>query len=243
MMPPVNGNTALFLDIDGTLLDLARTPDRVKVPHDLLKALERLSRRIVRRASPLSAAVRWKASTSCFRPSSPPRSAPMAAKSAAWMAGDAHARVAGFGARGFHRPGREYSGPAAGRQEMRPGAALPAGAGSPPGPDLGDGKTRQAVRSREDPHSARQVGDRGQARWAWTRVPRWRRWPGRSRLPGAPSCLAATMPPIWMSFASCPIWAGAAFRWAGIFPAPNMSLKSPRAVRQWLTRTAEAGVR
>ena len=43
MMPPVNGNTALFLDIDGTLLDLARTPDRVKVPHDLLRALEKLS--------------------------------------------------------------------------------------------------------------------------------------------------------------------------------------------------------
>jgi trehalose 6-phosphate phosphatase len=43
MMPPVNGNTALFLDIDGTLLDMARTPDRVKVPQDLLKALEQLS--------------------------------------------------------------------------------------------------------------------------------------------------------------------------------------------------------
>jgi trehalose 6-phosphate phosphatase len=43
MMPPVSGNTALFLDIDGTLLDMARTPDRVKVPQDLLKALERLS--------------------------------------------------------------------------------------------------------------------------------------------------------------------------------------------------------
>lgn len=46
MMPPVSGNTALFLDIDGTLLDLARTPDRVKVPNDLRHALERLTREL-----------------------------------------------------------------------------------------------------------------------------------------------------------------------------------------------------
>jgi trehalose 6-phosphate phosphatase len=46
MMPAVTGNTALFLDIDGTLLDLARTPDRVKVPHDLLRALEKLTHRL-----------------------------------------------------------------------------------------------------------------------------------------------------------------------------------------------------
>ncbi|HKQ44884.1 MAG TPA: trehalose-phosphatase [Rhizomicrobium sp.] len=46
MMPPVSGSTALFLDIDGTLLDLARTPDRVKVPHDLSRALERLTHRL-----------------------------------------------------------------------------------------------------------------------------------------------------------------------------------------------------
>ena len=46
MMPPVSGNTALFLDIDGTLLDLARTPDRVKVPHDLLKVLRHLSQEL-----------------------------------------------------------------------------------------------------------------------------------------------------------------------------------------------------
>jgi trehalose 6-phosphate phosphatase len=42
-MPAVTANTALFLDIDGTLLDLARTPDHVKVPRELLRALERLT--------------------------------------------------------------------------------------------------------------------------------------------------------------------------------------------------------
>jgi trehalose 6-phosphate phosphatase len=46
MMPPVGDNTALFLDIDGTLLDLAQTPDRVKVPRDLIKALERLAQHL-----------------------------------------------------------------------------------------------------------------------------------------------------------------------------------------------------
>ncbi|HET7086262.1 MAG TPA: trehalose-phosphatase [Rhizomicrobium sp.] len=46
MMPPVSENTALFLDIDGTLLDLARTPDRVKVPRELLRALEKLTHRL-----------------------------------------------------------------------------------------------------------------------------------------------------------------------------------------------------
>jgi len=45
-MPPVGDNTALFLDIDGTLLDLAQTPDRVKVPRELLIALERLSQQL-----------------------------------------------------------------------------------------------------------------------------------------------------------------------------------------------------
>lgn len=45
MMPPVSENTALLLDIDGTLLDLARTPDAVKVPEGLVRALESLSRR------------------------------------------------------------------------------------------------------------------------------------------------------------------------------------------------------
>lgn len=42
-MPPVNANTALLLDIDGTLLDMARTPDRVRVPGELRRALETLA--------------------------------------------------------------------------------------------------------------------------------------------------------------------------------------------------------
>lgn len=46
MMPPVSDNTALLLDIDGTLLDLARTPDSVKVPRELVRALEALARRL-----------------------------------------------------------------------------------------------------------------------------------------------------------------------------------------------------
>jgi trehalose 6-phosphate phosphatase len=39
MTPPVNGQSALFLDIDGTLLDLAHRPDAVVVPQDLQRAL------------------------------------------------------------------------------------------------------------------------------------------------------------------------------------------------------------
>jgi trehalose 6-phosphate phosphatase len=44
MTPNVNGNFALFLDIDGTLLDLARTPDAVVVPGELGHALASLHR-------------------------------------------------------------------------------------------------------------------------------------------------------------------------------------------------------
>lgn len=44
MMPSVGPNTALLLDIDGTLLDLARSPEKVEVPHALVSALERLER-------------------------------------------------------------------------------------------------------------------------------------------------------------------------------------------------------
>jgi trehalose 6-phosphate phosphatase len=46
MMPAINRNTALLLDIDGTLLDIARSPERVVVPADLVRALERLAREL-----------------------------------------------------------------------------------------------------------------------------------------------------------------------------------------------------
>src|SRR3954471_21344677 len=42
-VPPVKGNSALFLDIDGTILDMARTPEAVVVPSELVAALRRLS--------------------------------------------------------------------------------------------------------------------------------------------------------------------------------------------------------
>ena len=42
MTPPVKKNSALFLDIDGTLLDMARTPEAVRVPVELQTALAQL---------------------------------------------------------------------------------------------------------------------------------------------------------------------------------------------------------
>ena len=42
MMPPIRENSALFLDIDGTLLDMARTPEAVVVPSDLRATLAHL---------------------------------------------------------------------------------------------------------------------------------------------------------------------------------------------------------
>lgn len=42
-LPAASNNWALFLDIDGTLLDLASTPDAVVVPPGLLQVLENVS--------------------------------------------------------------------------------------------------------------------------------------------------------------------------------------------------------
>ena len=43
MIPAVNRHTALLLDIDGTLLDMASSPERVVVPADLVRALGSLA--------------------------------------------------------------------------------------------------------------------------------------------------------------------------------------------------------
>ncbi|MCW5770012.1 MAG: trehalose-phosphatase [Rhodospirillaceae bacterium] len=40
--PPLDPRTALFLDVDGTLLDIAPTPDAIEVPDGLIETLQRL---------------------------------------------------------------------------------------------------------------------------------------------------------------------------------------------------------
>src|ERR1700728_4627285 len=46
ILPTLDINNALFLDIDGTLIDLAPTPDAVIVPSYLPGTLRRLSERL-----------------------------------------------------------------------------------------------------------------------------------------------------------------------------------------------------
>jgi trehalose 6-phosphate phosphatase len=46
ILPTLDANHALFLDIDGTLIDLAPTPDSVIVPPDLPSTLRRLGERL-----------------------------------------------------------------------------------------------------------------------------------------------------------------------------------------------------
>jgi trehalose 6-phosphate phosphatase len=113
MMPPVSGNTALFLDIDGTLLDLARTPDRVKVPRELLHALERLAHQL----SGALAFVSGRSLESVDELFAPFRPAAIGAHGGEIRGADglvAQAAPLRSGARDFRRPGAKHSRPVAG---------------------------------------------------------------------------------------------------------------------------------
>ena len=45
-LPAIHAGTALFLDFDGTLVDLAEQPDAVVVPHDLVALLRQLAQQL-----------------------------------------------------------------------------------------------------------------------------------------------------------------------------------------------------
>ncbi len=45
-LPPINADTALFLDFDGTLADLAATPHQVELPQDVVPLLRQLAEQL-----------------------------------------------------------------------------------------------------------------------------------------------------------------------------------------------------
>jgi trehalose 6-phosphate phosphatase len=242
MMPPVSENTALFLDIDGTLLDLARTPDRVKVPHELPRALEKLSRR-------LSGALAFVSGRSLdsidmlFAPFRP----------------------AAIGAHGGEVRG--FDGTVARRQ------ALPDSvrdifvglAGAIPGLLLEDKKCALALHYRLAPEArpvltsamekhaklfesekihilygkavieARHIGvDKGTA---VTALAKQKPFAGRAILFGGDDTTDADV------FRILPRLGGRGFSVGRHFPGADHVFESPRAVRRWLARTAETGLR
>jgi trehalose 6-phosphate phosphatase len=242
MMPPVSENTALFLDIDGTLLDLARTPDRVKVPHELPRALEKLSRQ-------LSGALAFVSGRSLdsidmlFAPFRP----------------------AAIGAHGGEVRG--FDGLVTRRQ------ALPDSvrdifvglAGAIPGLLLEDKKCALALHYRLAPEArpvltsamekhaklfeaekvdilhgkavieARHIGvDKGTAVAA---LAKQRPFAGRTILFGGDDTTDADV------FRILPRLGGRGFSVGRHFPGADHVFESPRAVRRWLVRTAEAGLR
>ncbi len=242
MMPPVSGNTALFLDIDGTLLDLARTPDRVKVPHDLLRALQRLSQEL----SGAFAFVSGRSLDSIDRLFSP-------------------FRPAAIGAHGGEIRGADGSvarEPVLPETVRRVFAAL---ARDIPGLLLEDKQCALALHYRLAPEArsvlvsamekhaglfeaekvhilhgkavieARRLGvDKGRAVAA---LARQRPFAGRVILFGGDDATDLDV------FRILPDLGGRGFSVGRRFPGADHVFQSPRAVRQWLTRTAEAGVR
>jgi len=242
MMPPVSGNTALFLDIDGTLLDLARTPDRVKVPHDLLKALQRLSQEL----SGAFAFVSGRSLDSIdglFSPFKP----------------------AAIGAHGGEIRGADGS---VARESVLPDTVRQVFAGlaqNIPGLLLEDKQCALALHYRLAPEArsvlvsamekharlfeaekvhilhgkavieARRLGvDKGKAVAA---LARQKPFAGRAILFGGDDATDLDV------FRILPDLGGRGFSVGRRFPGADHVFESPRAVRQWLTRTAEAGVR
>src|SRR3984957_13951946 len=242
MMPPVSENTALFLDIDGTLLDLARTPDRVKVPRDLLKALEQLSHAL----SGAFAFVSGRSLESVDKLFSPFKPAAIGAH------GGEIRGVDGQVARSSALPDsiREIF---AGLAENIPGLLLE------------DKKCALALHYRLAPEArpvltsamekhaklfeaakihilhgksvieARPLGvDKGTAVVA---LAKQKPFAGRAILFGGDDATDLDV------FRILPDLGGRGFSVGQHFPGAEHVFESPRAVRQWLTRTAEAGVR
>jgi trehalose 6-phosphate phosphatase len=242
MMPPVSGNTALFLDIDGTLLDLARTPDRVHVPHDLLRTLQLLSREL----SGAFAFVSGRSLESIDRLFAPFRPAAIGAH------GGEIRGVDGAVARGPAVPDSV--------REVFTGLA-----GDMPGLLLEDKRCALALHYRLAPEArpvlaaamekharlfeaekvhilhgkavieARPQGvDKGTA---VTALVKQKPFLGRTILFGGDDATDLDV------FRILPDLGGHGFSVGRSFPGAEHVFESPRAVRQWLIRTAEAGVR
>jgi trehalose 6-phosphate phosphatase len=242
MMPPVSGNTALFLDIDGTLLDMARTPDRVKVPQDLLRALQRLSGEL----SGAFAFVSGRSLESIDKLFSPFRPAAIGAH------GGEIRGVDGMVARTSALPDSV--------REIFTGLAR-----NIPGLLLEDKKCALALHYRLAPEArpvltsamekhaklfeaakihilhgksvieARPLGvDKGTAVVA---LAKQKPFAGRAILFGGDDATDLDV------FRILPDLGGRGFSVGQHFPGAEHVFETPRAVRQWLTRTAEAGVR
>ena len=245
MMPPVSGNTALFLDIDGTLLDLARTPDRGEGAARPAQALEQLARRLSGALSLLSAAVRWTASTGCLRRFSRPPSAPMAARCAAWTAGRrAASRCRIRCAQVFAGLGEETF-PALLLEDKKCALALHYRLAPEARPVLTSAMEKHArLFEAEKVHilhgksviEARPAG-RGQGRGGA------RRWSSRNRFAGRAILFGGDDATDLDVFRILPELGGRGFSVGRQFPGAEHVFELPRAVRQWLTRTAETGVR
>ena len=242
MMPSVSGNTALFLDIDGTLLDLARTPDRVKVPHDLLMALERLAREL----SGALAFVSGRSLESIDRLFSPFRPAAIGAHGGEIRGADGTiTRVPAlpdtvrqaFGGLANNIPGLLL-------EDKTCALALHYRLAPEARPLLIAAMEKHAgLFAAEKVHilhgkaviEARRVGvDKGTAVAA---LARQRPFAGRAILFGGDDATDLDV------FRILPDLGGHGFSVGRRFPGADHVFESPRAVRHWLTRTAETGVR